>query len=149
MAKFESSEKAPTHALEEARMVMPGIQALFGFQLIAVFNDTFSTKLSAGEQRLHLLAVFLVSLAVMLVMGPAAYHRQAQPESTSHAFVRFASRCLTGAMFALMLGISLDFYLVAALIVGRGGTSAIGALALLTGFFGFWFVWPRINARAK
>jgi hypothetical protein len=66
--------------------------------------------------------VFLVSLAVMLVMGPAAYHRQAQPESTSHAFVRFASRCLTGA---------------------------IGALALLAGFFGFWFVWPRINARAK
>jgi len=27
-------------AIEEARMVLPGIQALFGFQLIAAFNET-------------------------------------------------------------------------------------------------------------
>jgi hypothetical protein len=31
--------------LDEARMVIPGIQALFGFQLIAVFNERFDTAL--------------------------------------------------------------------------------------------------------
>ena len=43
--------------LEECRMVLPGIQALFGFQLIAVFNEGFSDKLTPGEQELHLAAI--------------------------------------------------------------------------------------------
>lgn len=33
-------------------MVLPGIQALFGFQLIAVFNNGFS-RLDRAEQGLH------------------------------------------------------------------------------------------------
>src|SRR5258705_8073226 len=51
---------AAQYLLEECRMVLPGIQALFGFQLIVVFNPGFSQKLSAGEQRLHLLAIILL-----------------------------------------------------------------------------------------
>ena len=34
------TEKMAREAIEEARMVLPGIQALFGFQLIAVFSQT-------------------------------------------------------------------------------------------------------------
>ena len=59
---------AVTHLLEECRMVLPGIQALFGFQLIAVFNQGFSEKLSVTEQRLHWLAFGLVAIAIALVM---------------------------------------------------------------------------------
>ena len=33
-------------AIEEARMVVPGLQALFGFQLIAIFNRRFELRLS-------------------------------------------------------------------------------------------------------
>ena len=35
-----SMDKMATQAVEEVRMVLPGIQALFGFQLTAVFNAT-------------------------------------------------------------------------------------------------------------
>ena len=52
-----SLDRATTHILEECRMVLPGIQALFGFQLIAVFNPGFSEHLSTSEQHLHLLSV--------------------------------------------------------------------------------------------
>ena len=41
----EALKDAVEQALEEARMVLPGIQALFGFQLIAVFNQRFDTAL--------------------------------------------------------------------------------------------------------
>src|SRR4029077_15687373 len=41
----ESLETEVEQALEEARMVLPGIQALFGFQLIAVFNQRFDQAL--------------------------------------------------------------------------------------------------------
>ena len=56
-------------------MVLPGIQALFGFQLIAVFSPGFSEKLSSGEQELHFVSIVLVVISVALVMAPAAIHR--------------------------------------------------------------------------
>jgi hypothetical protein len=36
-----SLEEETRTVIEEARMVLPGIQAVFGFQLIAVFNSGF------------------------------------------------------------------------------------------------------------
>jgi hypothetical protein len=68
--------EAITHLLEECRMVLPGVQALFGFQLIAVFNSTFRERLTSTEQIIHLVAIGLVTMAVALIMTPAAYHRQ-------------------------------------------------------------------------
>jgi len=47
-------EREANRVIEEARMVLPGIQALFGFQLVAVFNNRFETALSPSEQTLHL-----------------------------------------------------------------------------------------------
>jgi hypothetical protein len=65
-----SLSKATQYLLEECRMVLPGIQALFGFQLIAVFNESFTEKLSMTEQIVHLCAIGLVTLAIALVMTP-------------------------------------------------------------------------------
>jgi hypothetical protein len=50
-----SLSKAAEFLLEECRMVLPGIQALFGFQLIVVFNPGFDAKLGPRQQELHLL----------------------------------------------------------------------------------------------
>ena len=72
-----SLSQAAEYLLEEARMVLPGLQALFGFQLIAVFSTRFADDLTPAEQRLHLLAILLVVVAIALIMTPAAYHRQA------------------------------------------------------------------------
>src|SRR4051812_50065409 len=71
-------DSAASHLLEECRMVLPGIQALFGFQLIAVFNDGFDHKLATGERQLHFLALFLVALAAALVLGRAAIPAQSR-----------------------------------------------------------------------
>lgn len=45
-----------------------------GFQLIAVFNQRFQS-LNDGHQILHLVAFLRVTLAMGLIMAPAAYHR--------------------------------------------------------------------------
>ena len=71
----ESTSQVTSHLLEECRMVLPGIQALFGFQLIAVFNGKF-WELPEGHRLLHLLAIDSVATSVALVMTPAAYHRR-------------------------------------------------------------------------
>ena len=53
----ESLEEEATHATDESRMIILGVQTILGFQLIAVFNQRFEA-LSAHEQAFHLLAFF-------------------------------------------------------------------------------------------
>jgi hypothetical protein len=137
--------EATTHLLEECRMVLPGIQALFGFQLIAVFNQTFGEKLTHTEQCFHLVAIGLVALAVALVMSPAALHRQTNPEAASKDFIKIASRLLLLSMFPLMIGISLDFYLIARLILNNTLISFLLSTLLLILFATLWFLLPRLG----
>jgi translation initiation factor RLI1 len=93
-----------------------GIQALFGFQLIAIFNNRFR-DLTGTEQILHLIALTLSSLAAVLIMTPAAYHRIAERGMVSRRFVDLASQLLTCAMLPLMLAIAMDVFLLARLIL--------------------------------
>jgi len=134
--------KAAEYLLDECRMVLPGIQALFGFQLVAVFNSAFEQKLSASEQRLHLLAIALVAIAVATIMTPAALHRQKGPYEVTDTFVRVSSRLLLWSMVPLAVSISLEFYLVALVITRERLVSLLGA-AMFAFFLVLWFVLPR------
>lgn len=134
---------AVTHLLEECRMILPGLQALFGFQLIAVFNQGFGQKITSAEQQIHLLALALVAIAGAIVMTPAAYHRQTAPREASDGFIMLASRLLLIAMAPLMLGIVLDFYLIAHIILGSVLLSLILAGVLLAIFVVAWYVLPH------
>ena len=60
--------------LTEARVVLPGAQALLGFQLAIVLTDGFE-KLPAGLKLIHGAALIFVALAIILLMTPAPYHR--------------------------------------------------------------------------
>jgi hypothetical protein len=142
-------EHAVTHLLEEARMLLPGIQALFGFQLIAVFNTVFHERLQPGERQLHLAAMGLVALCVALVLAPAAYHRQAEPRSLSERFLRYSSRLLTVSMAVLMVALCMDFYLIARLVGDGGACSAWLAGCMLAVFAGLWFALPWHVARSR
>ena len=138
-----SLNDAVTHLLEECRTVVPGMQALFGFQLIAVFNDTFKERLSPAERELHLTAIVLVTIAIVLVMAPAALHRQTEPMAVSRRFIVISSRLLMASMAPLTVGLCLDVYVVARVIVDARGIAAAIAVALLGVFIAFWFVLPR------
>jgi Family of unknown function (DUF6328) len=143
-AKEEISlDAAAGHLLEECRMVLPGIQALFGFQLIAVFNQGFDEKLSHAAQMVHLLALVLTALAMALVMTPAALHRTAEPKSVSDRFVRMASSMVLAGMVPLALGVGLDAYVVASVVTGSSGAGIALGAALLVVFAWLWFLLPR------
>ncbi len=137
-----SLDSAATHLLEECRMVLPGIQALFGFQLIAVFNEGFEKKLSGGEQLLHFVAIILVVLAVALVMAPAAILRLTQQRAVSERFIWLSSQLLFAGMLPLALALSLDIYLIGRVILGSGGLSAAIAAIVLAVVLVFWIALP-------
>jgi uncharacterized protein DUF6328 len=137
-----SLEAAASHILEECRLVLPGIQALFGFQLIAVFNDGFSRRLTHVQQYLHLAAILMVIAAIALVMAPAALHRQTAQQSVSERFIWLSSRLLYAGMFPLAFAISLELYLVGSVIGGEAWIGAALAALALAVFASLWIVMP-------
>jgi hypothetical protein len=57
-------------------------------------------------------------------------------------FVNLASRFLEWAMLPLMLGISLDLFLLGQLILNNAALSAAVASIMFLVFFGLWYVFP-------
>ncbi len=133
--------EAASHLLNECRMVLPGIQALFGFQLVAVFDARFE-DLTQPEQAWHYAATGLVAIAVALIMTPAAYHRALGVRHVSERFLRNASRLLLASMVPLGAGICVDFYLVGRLTMQAHWPAALAA-ALFALFAFLWYVFPR------
>src|SRR5947209_15252512 len=136
--------QAAKNLLEECRIILPGIQALFGFQLVVVFQPSFEQKLSPLEQQLHLLALAFGAVAGAVLMTPAAYHRQTGPREVTAGFITVSTRLLMASMPLLALGICLDFYLIARLVLG--GAGAFPAAVVFALFVGLWFVLPRVRA---
>ena len=142
-------DSASSHILEECRMVLPGIQALFGFQMIAVFNQGFDERLSHPEQLVHLVAIVLTVLAMALVMTPAALHRHAEPRVVSERFVWLASKFVLAGMFPLALAVVLDAYLVASIIAKNDVFGVLVAAALLVVFAALWLFMPWRESRRQ
>jgi hypothetical protein len=135
---------AASFLLEECRMVLPGIQAIFGFQLVAVFNQRFG-DLEEYEQAIHFMAMSLDALAIAMVMCPAAYHRMSMPFRVTRQFIRNSSRLLMGSMIPLGLGLAADYYIIARLVFEDTprGWLALLAVVLFAVLSLFWFIFPR------
>ena len=144
----ESLEEEATHATDEARMLLPGVQAVMGFQLMAVFNQRFD-NLSDGQQALHLVAFVMLVLAMALIMAPAAYHRQAERGIISRRLVDLASHLLMWALLPLAIGVALDAYLLADLIL-RNQVAAVATAAVVASLFAaLWYGLPRLSPRRR
>jgi hypothetical protein len=135
---------ATMFAVEESRMILPGVQALFGFQLIAVFNNGFR-QLSAFDRRVHFLALMLVALAAGLLMAPAAYHRIAERGRLSERFLKLASRLVSSAFLPLGLGLALDIFVVAALALDDRTLAVVAGAGTGVVLLVLWFGWPVVT----
>jgi len=142
-------DSAAAHLLEECRMVLPGIQALFGFQLIAVFNEGFDEKLSGVGQMVHLVAIILTTLSMALVMTPAALHRQAEPKEVSERFLWLASKMVLAGMVPLAVAVGLDSYVVASIVLQSELLGIALGVVLMMVFAALWFVLPRRERRSR
>jgi hypothetical protein len=147
--KSESLETEVEQTLEEARMVLPGIQALFGFQLIAVFNQRFDQALGDPGKRIHLAAVVLTVIAIGLIMAPAAYHRQAERDHVSRYFAKYASFLITSAMAPLSLALAAEVSLVAFLVTGQSALSTLIGTAVILFLVWLWYVFPAYRKRNR
>ena len=93
--KRQSLESRIVQALTELRVILPGAQALFGFQVSAVLTDSFHS-LSATSAAVHLTSMSLVVVAIILLIAPATYHRIAASGNADEAVLRYTSHDVAG-----------------------------------------------------
>ena len=137
-AKGAKTKDKIRQVLTEARVVLPGAQALLGFQLVTTLMEAFE-KLPQSSKYVHLLSLSLVALSTVLLMTPAAYHRIVERGEQTEHFHRFASRMLIAAMFPLALGVTGDFFVVVRKVTKSVTASVVAAALSLVFFYGFWF----------
>jgi hypothetical protein len=142
--KTSTAEKI-NYALTEARVILPRVQALLGFQLAIVLTNEFAA-LPATSKEIHAVAIALIVLATVLLIAPAAYHRVVYQGDVVPQFHKIASRYLLAATVFLALGLSSDIRVVVSKITESdvlATTFAVVSVALLLGLWHFWPWWVR------
>lgn len=125
-------------ALTETRVVLPGAQALLGFQFLTILTQAFE-RLPAELKYLHLASLAAMSIAIMLLIAPAAFHRIADSGENSERMPKVAARMILTAMVFVALGIVGDLYMVTWIITASATFAAITAIVMLVFFYGLWF----------
>ena len=127
-----------SQVLEELRVVLPGTQALIGFQFIAIFSQGF-TSLPEWVRYVHLGSLGLTTVTAVLLMAPAARHRIVERGEDSEAMHRFASHMLLAAMATLALGVCGDLFVVLEAVTKSPVPSLVVAGASLAAIYATWF----------
>jgi hypothetical protein len=60
--------------LNELRVIMPGVQVLFGFLLTVPFQQGFE-KIDAFQRDVYFVTLLLTAVAAAFLMAPSAFHR--------------------------------------------------------------------------
>jgi Family of unknown function (DUF6328) len=126
------------HVLTECRVVLPGAQALLGFQFVTTLMESFE-KLPSSSKYVHLASLVLVAVSIVFLMTPAAYHRIVERGEETEHFHRFASRMLIAAMIPLALGVSGDLFVVVRKITESSASAIASMVVSLLFFYGLWF----------
>ncbi|HWE28301.1 MAG TPA: DUF6328 family protein [Polyangia bacterium] len=126
------------HALTEARVVLPGAQALLGFQFATILLEGFDA-LPRPLQWLHFASLGCMAISIVLLITPAAWHRIVERGEENERFHRFASAMVVAALVPLALGVTGDFFVVGYKITRSPAIAAWLSGAAFVLFFGLWF----------
>jgi hypothetical protein len=127
--------------LTEARVIIPGAQALFGFQFIAMLTTGFD-RLPQSAKIIHAAALLLIAVNIVLLMTPAALHRLSFAGEDSDLFFRIGSGFVIASPLFLAAGIALEFYVVVLKVYDSGGWPWIDAGLIFATLLTLWYALP-------
>jgi Family of unknown function (DUF6328) len=141
-ARAETSLKDQVADLmTETRIVLPGAQALLGFQFIGYLTDGYARLSTAGRIG-HGVALAALVISMVLLMTPAPFHRLAENGRETERLRRLTVRMIVGALAALAAAFAADLFVAIEIVTGRTGLALGGALAAAAAIAAIWFVWP-------
>jgi hypothetical protein len=132
--------------LTEARLIIPGGQALFGFQFIAMLTSGFD-RLPESAKVVHASALCMIGMNVIIMMTPAALHRLSFDGEDSVRFLRLGSALVIIGPLFLAAGISAETYIVFLKVLNSSQVAVAAAISTITVMIGLWYVWPLLLRR--
>ncbi|HEV7511783.1 MAG TPA: DUF6328 family protein [Candidatus Acidoferrum sp.] len=129
------------HVLTEARVILPGNQALLGFQLAVTLQQGFR-ELPAALKLVHVVSLSLIAISTILLLAPAPYHRIVERGEETESFYSVASKLTLSSLPPMAAGIAADFFVVVYKISNRYGLSVLAAVLMFCLFCGMWFGYP-------
>jgi hypothetical protein len=127
--------------LTEARVIIPGAQALFGFQFIAMLTTGFD-RLPQTVKLVHAAALCLIVVNVILLMTPAALHRLSFNGEDSETFLRMGSAFVICAPLFLAAGIAAEVYVVLQKAFENESWAVAGGVVSFLALLMFWYAVP-------
>jgi hypothetical protein len=123
--------------LNELRVVMPGVQVLFGFLLTVPFQQRFET-IDDFQRIVYFVTLMLVAAASAFLMGPSAFHRLTFREGQKPYLVRLGTRQTIVGMALLALAMNGVLLLLTDLLFHT--TTVAIVVTAMGGLFGWlWF----------
>ena len=133
--------------LTEARLIIPGGQALFGFQFIDMLTPGFD-RFPENAKIVHALALCLIGMNVIVMMTPAALHRLSFGGEDSAGFLTVGAALVTIGPAFLAAGISAEIYVVFIKALNHPPAAIAAAIAAGLVLLSFWYVWPLALRRS-
>lgn len=132
---------------EDLRVMLPGVQVLFGFLLILPFTSSLPER-SAWDRALYFIAFVSAATAVAFFIAPSAQHRLRWRENAEEQLLETGNRlALIGTLF-LSISVTAVLLLITKLLYGP--ISGIGAATGgATSFFWLWYGLPRLQRIRK
>jgi hypothetical protein len=144
-AKVDLKERIE-QMMTETRIVLPGVQALLGFQYAAYLTQPFKA-LSASARTAHTISLFLLLASMILLMAPAPFHRIAERGQNTKRACKVGVALTLGGLALLGLALACDFYVALVVVSGAENAALIAASAVGVALLAAWFALPAMYRR--
>ena len=118
-AKAEKLDRELMELLNELRVMLPGVQALFAFLLIVPFSERFSMA-TTNERVAYYVAFAAAALSSILFIAPSVYHRVQFRRHDKEQLLRVGNAEIVAGTVVLGIGIAASIYFVTGFLVDDG-----------------------------
>lgn len=136
--------------LNELRVVMPGVQLLFGFLLTVPFQQRFG-QTTDFQRTVYFITLLLTAASAAFLMGPSAFHRMTFRAHQKPYLVKLATRQTITGMALLALAMNGALMLLTDVLY-HSVTVAVTVACSVTLFAWLWFglaLWRRRSGKRE
>jgi hypothetical protein len=146
-------EKTPLHTkieqmLTEARVILPGVQAMLGFQFVVMLTKAFD-ELPPSVRVVHLVALVSLVVSIVLLISPAAIHRITFGGNDDPRLHSLGSMLVAIALFPLAVGLSCELWVSLTRLLEPRRYALAGAVSGFTLLVSLWYLLPLYLRRRR
>ena len=141
--KGERLDRELMELLQELRVVLPGVQVLLAFLLIAPFQQRFA-QLPGSLRNAYFASIACATMATALLIAPSAHHRLRWRAGEKDRLLRIANReAIWGTVF-LAAAIVLAMYVVTNVLFATW-IAVLTAVVGVAVFVWLWYALPLVG----